>query len=220
MSTYKPRSKIAFDIDGIILDTPAEMWKVFTQHFDIPWSIDAWKEYYIEKQLGMPQANLRSLYEPVLWRQDLPMVSGAAEALRKFYNATQEPILLITARRPQFVDSAKISITTELPDIPFEIVHTSDEEAKVHDKSGHYKTDYLLGHEIEIFIDDHPHSWQEYMDAGVCVGTLEWPWTKGPAETMDPAKFILFKDWDELSDSLMLTLGAKAFTANHKGLVA
>jgi hypothetical protein len=216
MSTYKPESHVAFDIDGIVLDTPAEMWKIFTQHFDIPWSIEAWKEYYIEKQLGVPVAGLRALYEPILWRKDLPLVNGAAQALRVFYEATGEPILFITARRPQFVGSARESIERALPDVPIEIVATSKADSMPGDNRGHYKTDYLLEHGIEFFVDDHPHSWQEYMDSGLVVGTLEWPWTKGPAEAMDKTKFLMFKDWDELRGSLMLSIGAQNFVNNHR----
>jgi hypothetical protein len=202
MSIYKPESHVAFDIDGITLDTPAEMWKVFTSHLDIPASIDSWKEYYIEKQLGIPQASLRPLYEPILWRKDLPFVRGAARALREFYETTGEPVLFITARRPQFVESARVSIEKELPDVPIEIVATSERDSKPGDTSGHHKTDYLVDHGILFFVDDHPHSWQEYLDAGVCVGTLEWPWTRGPASKMESKHFKIFKDWDALGSLL------------------
>jgi uncharacterized HAD superfamily protein len=211
-------SRVAFDIDGIVLDTPREMWNVFTSHFDLPWSIDAWKEYYIEKQLGIPQANLRPLYEPILSRVDLPFIKGASKALRNFYRYTKEPILFITARRPQFVSSARASLERELKDIPIEIVATSDPDSKVGDKSGHHKTDFLLEHAIEFFVDDHPHSWDDYIEAGVCVATLDWPWTREKGLRLEKEQnddngrwFRMYRDWDELDSSLHTIITGRSY---------
>lgn len=219
MSIYKPTSGVAFDIDGIVLDTGTEIWKIITNHYNIPWSIDAWKEYYIEKQLGIPIQDMRPIYEPVLKRTDLPIVHGADTALRRFYDMTKEPILFITARRPQFVDSAEASIKRSLGDIPIVVVATSEAEARLGDNSGHDKTAYLKDHGIGFFIDDHPHSWKSYMDAGVCIGTLDWPWTRDKGlemlENGYKDKFVMFSSWKAIHSYLHMTVAFKNFVDNH-----
>jgi uncharacterized HAD superfamily protein len=209
MSIYKPESRVAFDIDGIVLDTATAIWRAVTSHYDIPASIESWKEYYIEKQLGIPQQDLRPVYEPVMAKTDLPLLKGAARALKAFHEATQEPILFITARRPQFVASAAASIRRELPDIELEIIAASESAARLGDNKGHDKTEYLKNHGIEFFIDDHPHSWQKYVDAGIVVGTIDWPWTRELAKSMNRKRFIMFKDWKEIGEFLSTGLAAK-----------
>jgi uncharacterized HAD superfamily protein len=220
MSTYKPESRVAFDIDGIVLDTATAIWRAVTSHYDIPASIESWKEYYIEKQLGIPQQDVRPVYEPVMARTDLPMLKGAAKTLKEFYAATQEPILFITARRPQFVAGAAASIKREIPDVEIEIIAASESAARLGDNKGHDKTAFLKDHGIGFFIDDHPYSWEKYMNAGICVGTIDWPWTRANGLKMLNGgydnQFVMFKDWDEIRDFLMLTLGAKNFVENHK----
>lgn len=203
MSIYKPTSGFAFDIDGIVLDTGTEIWKAVTTHFNIPWSINAWKDYFIEKTVGIPIQDLRPVYEPVIHRYDLPLVRGAAEVLTEFYNLTQEPILFITARRPQFVAAAASSIRLGLKDVPFEIVNTSSSEMRLHQESGHNKIDFLKEHDISFFIDDFPYAWESYIKAGIVMGTLDWPWTRDEAaRTMRSfnGKFKLFNNWNEIGD--------------------
>ena len=220
MSIYKPKSGVAFDIDGIVLDTGTEIWKAVTSHYGIPWSLEAWKEYYIEKQLGIPQEDMRPVYEPVLWRSDLPLIEGASATLKRFYEMTKEPILFITARRPQFIETAEASIRRELGDTPMEIVATSEAAARLGDNKGHDKTSYLKEHGIGFFIDDHPHSWENYMNAGVCIGTLDWPWTRDKGRQMlengYKDKFVMFKSWKAIHSYLHLTVVFKNFVDNHK----
>ena len=63
-------------------------------------------------------------------------------------------------------------------------------------------------HRVQFFVDDHPHSWQDYVDANVCVGTSDWPWTRGMAKEMNLRMFKMFKDWESLSS--FLVVGVKA----------
>lgn len=199
MSIYKPKSGIAFDIDGIILDTGTEIWNAVTKHLGVDYPIEHWTDYYIEKTLNVPIEKLRPVYEPILQRSDLPLVTGAKEVLNEFYDNTQEPILLITARRPQFVRQALESITAVV-DVPFEIVGTSKDRERIDNQAGHDKTDYLKNHEIKTFIDDHPYSWEKYLHAGITVGTLEWPWTlTGHDFSLRwPQQFFMCENWDSM----------------------
>ena len=72
----------AFDIDGIVLDTTIEMWKVITTHLDLSWSINKWVDYDVGEIVGVPTNELRHVYEPVLYNNALPPIEWAVEALK------------------------------------------------------------------------------------------------------------------------------------------
>ena len=219
MSIYKPKSGIAFDIDGIVLDTGTEIWKVVTTHLELPWSIEQWTDYYIENIVGYPLESLRPVYEKVLWRKDLPMLPYADTALKRFYRITKEPILFITARRPQFVESAKVSIERKLPGVEIEVVGTSRNTDRIDNQAGHNKIDFLKDHGINFFVDDYPYSWEDYINAGVGIATLDWPWTRGKAREITekyPRKFIMLNGWKSLDSYLHLTISTKHFVENHR----
>jgi uncharacterized HAD superfamily protein len=170
---------VAFDIDGIVLDTATEMWKVITQHLELPWSIDMWTDYDVGNIVGVPTKNLRSIYEPVLRRRDLVPVPGAAEALNGLYHKYDKPLLFITSRRAQFKYPAAQSIFSILDsDVEFEILCTGDmhEEEFRNDKS-----DLLKKYKVKGFVEDNWMFWEKYAEAGIKVITLQWPWTNDRA---------------------------------------
>jgi len=188
---------IAFDIDGIVLDTPTAMWRAITAYLDLPWSINQWTHYDIGRIVGVPIKKLRPVYEPVLMRTDLPFVAGAESVLSAVYEKTREPLLFVTARRAQFKDSAIKSIQKGLKGIPIEVICTI--EIDPDDESRNDKTDILRERGIEIFIEDNARHWNDYMDKGIKIFTLDWPWTRGPAEKLKgDDRFEMFPNWQHL----------------------
>jgi hypothetical protein len=189
---------VAFDIDGIVLDTATEMWKVITRHLDLPWPIGKWTDYDVGGIVGVPTKNLRSVYEPVLRRRDLVPVPGAAEALNGLYHKYNKPILFITSRRAQFKYPAAQSIFRILDsDVEFEILCTGDihEEEFRNDKS-----DLLKEYQIKMFVEDNWMYWENYIDAGIEVVTLDWPWTVMRAIDLQDKgkKVVVHPDWKYL----------------------
>jgi len=192
--------KIAFDIDGIILDTATEIWKAITTVFEIPLDIDKWNNYDISEVLGIPIDELRPIYEPVLYKSDMPLVEGAGAALEKIAQKYNNSLLLITARRPQFIKPAIESIQRELPNIELNVHSPMKSCTRAYSGQGDDKTNLLKQFEVEYFVDDHPVFWELYMESGVNIFTFDLPWTKEKISLISKLYKDRFSvtDWDYL----------------------
>jgi len=198
MNIFKPSHGIAFDIDGIVLDTATHIWEGVNKHFGLNRSIDEWTQYDIETIVDKSIDELRPVYEPILAKNDIPLVDGAKQALQWLHaKFPEEALLFITARRLQFKDSAVNSLRAGLgPDVPFEVICTMER----HVEHRSVKLEILQEHGITFFIDDNPHYWKKYLDAGIKIGTLAWPWTKGEfnKDIYKYTDLIMFYSWEEV----------------------
>lgn len=200
MSIFRPSHGIAFDIDGIVLDTATHIWKAVMEHLNQDWPLDMWAYYDIEHVVGVPTVELRPFYEPVLEREDLPMVEGAGAVLQWLHaQFPEEELLFITSRRPQFKDSAVASIRKGIgPKIPFKVVCTTET-----DKEFEYRNDKLATlqeHGIEFYMEDNPMYWTKYMDNNITIATLHWPWTIGDYKKLQFKydNLLMFPKWRHL----------------------
>lgn len=202
MTIFKPSHGIAFDIDGITLDTPTAMWEIFTKHLgkDIP--LDKWTAYEIPRDLiPLSTEELRELYEPVLQREDLPMLPGAAASLQWLHaQYPDEALVFITARRSQFIDAAKQSIRRSLgPSIPFKVLSTTvDITQKMEWREN--KTQLLKNYGVSLYFEDNPIHWEDYIKEGITIATFYLPWTRGPIESLITkynSKLLAFRSWYE-----------------------
>jgi uncharacterized HAD superfamily protein len=196
-------SKLAFDVDGIVLDTATEMWKTITKHLNLARPIDDWVDYDIGKIVGVPIKELRPIYEPVLQRDDLPPVRGADRVLNSIALKYDVPLLFITARRAQFKDAAIASIERILEKgVDYQVICTGD----IHeDESRNDKLDLLLQHKVELFVEDNYLHWEKYIDHGIDVATLAWPWTTEKAMqllTSTGKRVMVYPNWNSLHEVL------------------
>ena len=203
-SKFKPGKHlpVAFDIDGIFLDTATEMWKGITKHLGLDWGIERWTHYEIGKIVGIPTRELRHVYEPILDNYKMPPVEGAPEALNELYDVYQKPILFITARRKPFKKAAIESIRAVLnPSVEFEVLCTGDIYA---DEARNDKFDLLKEYQVKVFVEDNYLHWEQYIDAGIKIATLKWPWTVKPyLDLRDRGKRMqLFSDWENMHQYL------------------
>ncbi len=190
---------VAFDIDGIVLDTATEMWKAIMAHLNLSWPLDKWTHYEIGKIVGVPTRTLRPVYEPVLRSHALPPVAGAVEGIKKLYQTYQKPLLFITSRRAEFKQPATNSLKHALgPGVKFEVLCTGDLHE---DEYRNNKIDLLKEYKVGMFIEDNYLYWETYIDAGIHIITLKWPWTMRPyLEVRDKGKRIqMFADWWSMS---------------------
>lgn len=213
MNIFKPSHGIAFDIDGIVLDSPRIMWEVITSHLGIPWSLEEWKTYDIEEVLGRPMKELRPLYEPVLRRHDLPMIAGATETLQWLHGQyPEEALLFITSRREDFRQPAIECLRRGLgPTVPF--VVECVEELNKNFEARNDKLELLQTHGITWFFEDNAMHWKKYMDHDIHISTIDQPWTRRAAEiyigkhsTSDihmTDRFSYFKNWKVIQTMFM-----------------
>jgi hypothetical protein len=174
------QADIAFDLDGIVLDTATEMWKVVTKHIGVDWPISQWTDYELESITGLPLSELRPIYEPVLARNNIPEVPGAAVALNNLFHKYQEPLLFITARRIKFEEAAYYSLTRLLDsDVEFEVIYQKMGDLVNQGEYKKNKLDILQHYGVRLFVEDNWMHWEEYIDNGIQVVTLDWPWTIG-----------------------------------------
>jgi len=174
---------VAFDIDGIVLDTPTLIWDVVTKELGLPWKIDKWVDYDIGSIIGVPTRELRPIYEKVLVRDDLPEVPGTFTALNYLAHCYAQPLLFVTSRRAAFKDAAVVSIRRQLArDVDFLVVCTDDtcEDEFRSDKLG-----YLKQYAVRLFVEDNWMHWERYMDNGVDIATLKYPWTTERARQLN-----------------------------------
>ena len=189
---------VSFDIDGIVLDTATEMWNVITSHLDLPWSINRWTHYEIDKIVGVPIKELRPVYEPVLNNHRMPPVTGAIESLVKLYETYRKPLLFITSRRSQFKQAAVESLKYLFPVyVEFEVVCNGD---FCEEEFRNNKLDLLKEYRVLMFVEDNYLYWETYIDAQVHTVTLKWPWTVKPYLKMKDRgkRMLMFDTWDRL----------------------
>jgi hypothetical protein len=197
---FKPGEhfEVAFDIDGIVLDTATEMWKVITGYLGLDWDISKWTDYDIGNIVGTKTKDLRHVYEPVLSRQDLPGIMYAGEVLNHFYYEYGKPLLFVTARRAQFKYAAVQSIRNILnPTVEFEVLCTGD----IHEEEfRNDKLSLLKEYGVKIFVEDNHIYWENYIDNDIQVVSLNLPWTTGPCfELQTRGKVVsLFHSWIEM----------------------
>jgi uncharacterized HAD superfamily protein len=202
---------VAFDIDGIVLDTATEMWKAIMAHLGMSWSLDKWKHYEIDKIVGVPTRTLRPVYEPVLRNHMLPPVAGATDALRNIYSLYKKPLLFITSRRAEFKQSAINSLRQALgTEVKFEVLCTGD----IHeDEYRNNKLDLLREYKVGMFVEDNYLYWETYIDANIHIITLKWPWTMRPyLEVRDRGKRMqMFADWGSMHSYITRWLRLRAY---------
>jgi hypothetical protein len=142
------------------------------------------------------------VYEPVLKRTDLPGVPGAADALNGLYYKYGDPLLFITARRKQFADAVRTSLGNLLnPDVEFTVLYTADNHE---DEARNDKLDLLKKYKVKLFVEDNALHWEQYIDNGIKIATLDWPWTFGQVMELRSRgkKIEMYSDWRGLHSYL------------------
>lgn len=197
---YEPHA-VAFDIDGIFLDTATEMWSAFMKHYNLDWPISRWNTYFAEDVLGKTKQEITAIYEPVLAREDIPPLKGAPSVVDWFYQESGYPVLFVTARRKQFCAAAEESISKALnKKTKFKILCL--DQLAVKDRNDKLQT--LVDNNVKLFFEDNSTYWRDYMDRNIHVGTFSLPWTEQDIVNVkgEGYKLQVYKDWDEVEKSL------------------
>ena len=188
-------NQIAFDVDGILLDTGTEIWNATMKALGQTRPLSDWITYDGAEILGLDKASWAPIYEPVLDRMDLPLLDGVFSALSRLSLVHDTPALCITYRRVRFKKATLESLKKGLPGIPLEVHFVAEALAEEWRSD---KLPLLLEHNIKFYMEDCPLLWEHYIEAGVKIGTLAWPWTIKEAAIFSeryPDDFIIFDSW-------------------------
>jgi len=188
---------IAFDIDGIILNTSGLMVEKYNELYGTDIKVEDWTIYEFEKCFNLPRENLlKAFREAVVDTQDSPIFyEGAVEALRTYKNHYKSITpLFITNRRQEYAEIAKRQIETAI-----------DTEVIVDYKLNDLpvgKTERLKYFRVHIFYEDKPTYWKHYIDNGVNIRTFYRPYNTKEIEDLSTKcnfiKFNAYKDWNEV----------------------
>jgi hypothetical protein len=157
--------KIAFDVDGVVLESMEIITKYINQatggHL-APADLAA----YELGQLNIEVEILRGAIAYLYGLPSVPAYDGAQQTLEFIHRCREEPLLFITGRRE--------------PESAFRQLRALDWGGKPPEMivtgGTRNKTAYLKDLGVDIILEDDPMHLEEYLDAGVQVGLMVRPW--------------------------------------------
>jgi len=136
------KSYISFDLDGVLIDlVPSINQHIFDIH-GIEINMDNATEHSYEKSTGLSRKQLWSIFYKVYKEiNQTPIFTGAYELLRKLYEKTNEPPLIITARPLDAASDTYAIVSRLMKKIPFNLILKHPNA---------YKSQYLKGYKIYV----------------------------------------------------------------------
>lgn len=175
--------KIAFDIDGVVLNSIEVILEHINRVKGKKLSVDELVSWELE-DLGI---DFKTLWDAVDYMYHQPRVEpyhGALEALRSIHRETGEPLLFITGRRDPGTALRHLSALDWNGSMPEMIVTGGTRD----------KRSYLAEHAVDFIIEDDVRHFQDYIDAGVGVGLMVRPWNRKASVPVNRR----FEGWDDL----------------------
>lgn len=196
--------KFGFDIDGIVLDTQQIILNKFNQLFSTNIQIEDWITYDFKECFNYSTEMMIEAFEKgIIESKNSPIFyPSTIDTLQFFADNIDSPITFITNRRQNFASIARDQIKEY---VQRDIIVNYKEDAL--DKQNIGKTDRLKSLGIEIFIEDDPSWWIEYLDNGIEVWTLERIYNKETIQYMQRfygERFKCFLTWDDILVELYL----------------
>jgi hypothetical protein len=196
--------KFGFDIDGIVLNTQQITLNKFNQLFSTNIRVENWITYNFEDCFNYPREMILEAFEKgIIENKDSPIFyPNAIDTLQFFADNIDSPITFVTNRRETWASIAEAQIKEH---VQRDIIVNYKEAALEKQNIG--KTDRLKSLGIEIFIEDDPSWWIEYLDNGIEVWTLERLYNKEMvryAQRSYGDRFKCFLTWDDILVELYL----------------
>lgn len=159
--------KIAFDIDGVVLNSIEVILEHINQAMGRTLTVDELVSWELE-DLGV---DFKTLWAAVDYMYHQPRVEpylGALETLTKIHKETGEPLLFITGRRDPGTALRQLSALDWDGDMPEMIVTGGTRD----------KRNYLVENAVDFIIEDDVQHFRDYLEAGVGVGLMVRPWNR------------------------------------------
>lgn len=151
------RLKIAFDLDGTLIDLNAVAVPLIETVTGL--SVEGCNHWNVAEYLGVDDALVWDCYKQAFHMVDqMPVMSGASELMRKLYEMSGDPITIVSSRPDEFANDAFAACRKVCGDVPFLLGLTSSSEEK-------YK--YLRG--FRFFVDDKYETAEDLAGKGMIV---------------------------------------------------
>ena len=154
----KHKIKIAFDLDGCLIDMVTSIKRLLLEIHGIELK-DDYNEFNLTIPTGLSSKELWEIYRMVYKEiETTPIYPGASELLTKLYEKTNEPPLILTARPTDVASDTYAIVKRIMGKTPFALI------LKHHDA---YKSQYLHGY--EYYVEDRRKNAIELSDTGLMV---------------------------------------------------
>jgi hypothetical protein len=177
--------KIAFDVDGVVLQSIDIILDHINRSTDrniAPDDLAAWDL----EPLGIDLPVLRDAVEYLYEQPHVRPYEGAVEALSAIYRACGEPLLFITGRSDPSTARRQLEALPWNPTVPDMVVTGGDRDKRL----------YLETTSARFIIEDDVKFAQDYLDAGIGVGLMVRPWNR---HTKIPVS-RRFSGWTEVQE--------------------
>ncbi len=159
--------KIAFDVDGVVLNSIRIILEYVNRVKGTKWMPADLLSWDLDR-LGI---DMKTLWDGVDYMYSKPRIEpyeGATEVLRRVYRETGTPLLFITGRRD--LESARNQLEALDWDgcVP-EIIVTGGTR---------YKLPYLLENSVDFIVEDDPEHIAQYLEQRIGVGLMLRPWNR------------------------------------------
>jgi hypothetical protein len=192
-------SKIAFDIDGIVLDTAPWIIYKYNEIYGTNLIVENWNAYSFEESFGEPKEQVNLAFDELVKSTEIPFMNGAIRSLKAIREKVQEPLVFVTTRGDWQAEIAKEQIERA---IGSSIFVYSERINKIKPK----KMSRLQELNVKFFVEDNATHWRDFIATGIYIGTLILPWTQTPlndAEDLLNTSLFPFLHWDHLESFLI-----------------
>jgi len=151
----KNKIKIAFDLDGVLIDMETPIKKFLLEIHGVELK-DNYDEFNLAIPTGLSSKELWKIYRMVYKEfKNIPIYYGATELLTKLYEKTNEPPLILTARPLDVASDTYAVVKRIMGKIPFSLIlkHPRADKAQ-----------YLHGY--EYYVEDRRQNAIELSEAG------------------------------------------------------
>jgi hypothetical protein len=200
---------VAFDVDGILLNTAPITIDKFNELYDTSLKIEDWTTYKFERCFNYTtEMNINAFRKAIEETKDNPpFYPGAVKALKFFVKEYPDnPLTIVTGREKKWAMIAKgqieQAVDTEIVLDYYDRTYREKQTDKNYISTG--KLNALLGLGIKVFFEDDPRFWKHYINNEIIVYTFNRLYNQKDIRNIllsdDKRRWGLrvYDDWDQL----------------------
>ena len=185
------RSKIAFDIDGVVADLFPLISHFMRERYSVIHSPNMQTSFSFEETTGLKSNEINTCIDSAIMNyMSYKPYYGAIPFLKKYCKYSKRPLLFITSRsnRQEIARATQDWLHLYLKRTPFH-VHFSNN-----------KIEACKEMEIDTFVEDRAQTAKEMACAGISIILMDRPWNRHVPE--DTWNLVRFNDWQEIEKGI------------------